>query len=801
MELTLLLTPIFFPDTDDDESWGHPDNITHPTGCPGPPCYYPKTREKYWGSAAALVNAGPIFSGENVHLERLLSDDLSYKLEISRPIGASVFVSGGPHPDKETATVPVVLPGSSWKLSVFNPRQGQILKLRDGLVAMVVVLAFILSGLLLLLLLCSRRASVLHQEQLVTNKLLQKEKESREALLNRQFDLIACFEKDTKHIENGDRSKLSDKPSLPGTLERIASAESTVSEQATEKEEDVEVQQLLNEGSFGKVYRGKWRCLDVAVKITMLLGKMSGREKREKMVVWEAAISSSLVHPNVCQTYHYRIKPVKESARSVSEKASNGCIMIHSDKSCSRPKSGTSWDGVSSPEEVHSYEVQLILEYCDRSSLRDALDAGMFMTSNGMNYAAQLDCAMEVARAMLYLHCNNVLHLDLKTRNVLLASSGAEGKGVTCKVSDFGLSVCMDSSETHVSSLFQGTMTHMAPEMLLKGTCSEASDVYAFGIVLWELYTGGSPFRDMPPVLLGHSIVKDGKRPTWPAHVPKGYRDLANACWDQNPDARPSFVAILKELQLLRNELGHPTAPLQPYPVQQPQGQLPQLHFQLQSCDSSDLRPAKGPSPTHPQAACFEDAWQQIQGKGGTFPDKGLSTHAVRQGPMCSSAPHPAFPGTSIPALGLTDQGGTVSASLKEEEEGTAQSTNLMHGKTEQEGLDCPKSRAREGGLEPSCDPNTPAPPMPYSFTTSALSTTPVDQLSHGPGGAHSGACTCPSCWICHSCQQRQSWCQHSSWLRKALTQKHQHGRGKHNKTAEDPYLRQGLKGTGVIMR
>ncbi|KAF5826949.1 hypothetical protein DUNSADRAFT_1699 [Dunaliella salina] len=48
----------------------------------------------------------------------------------------------------------------------------------------------------------------------------------------------------------------------------------------------------------------------------MLPGNMSGMEKREKMVVWEAAISSSLTHPNICQTYHYRIKPVKESGRS-----------------------------------------------------------------------------------------------------------------------------------------------------------------------------------------------------------------------------------------------------------------------------------------------------------------------------------------------------------------------------------------------------------------------------------------------------------------------------------------------------
>lgn len=49
----------------------------------------------------------------------------------------------------------------------------------------------------------------------------------------------------------------------------------------------------------------------------------------------------------------------------------------------------------------------------------------------------------------------------------------------TTQVADFGLAVRMDHLETHVSGLFQGTMTHMAPEVLLKGTCSKASDVYA----------------------------------------------------------------------------------------------------------------------------------------------------------------------------------------------------------------------------------------------------------------------------------------------------------------------------------
>jgi serine/threonine protein kinase len=66
-----------------------------------------------------------------------------------------------------------------------------------------------------------------------------------------------------------------------------------------------------------------------------------------------------------------------------------------------------------------------------------------------------LTTAIDVARAMLHLHSEHILHSDLKARNILLKSSGADRRGFVAKVADFGLSLRMDPNETHVSDMYQ----------------------------------------------------------------------------------------------------------------------------------------------------------------------------------------------------------------------------------------------------------------------------------------------------------------------------------------------------------
>ena len=83
-------------------------------------------------------------------------------------------------------------------------------------------------------------------------------------------------------------------------------------------------------------------------------------------------------------------------------------------------------------------------------------------------------------------------------------------------------------------------MTHMSPELLLHGRASRSSDVYAFGVLLWEMVTGRRAFQGYPLALLVHRVAHQGARPQWPlpGAVPARLRTLVEDCWKQEASER-----------------------------------------------------------------------------------------------------------------------------------------------------------------------------------------------------------------------------------------------------------------------
>ena len=96
--------------------------------------------------------------------------------------------------------------------------------------------------------------------------------------------------------------------------------------------------------------------------------------------------------------------------------------------------------------------------------------------------------ALDIARGLHFLHTHRIVHMDVKSPNVLL------GRTFTAKLADVGLAKFMQKDYLSAAKSV-GTFAWSAPEVLMGGRCSEKVDIFSFGVVLWELCTGESPVR------------------------------------------------------------------------------------------------------------------------------------------------------------------------------------------------------------------------------------------------------------------------------------------------------------------
>ncbi|GLI59525.1 hypothetical protein VaNZ11_001411 [Volvox africanus] len=212
----------------------------------------------------------------------------------------------------------------------------------------------------------------------------------------------------------------------------------------------------------------------------------------------------------------------------------------------------------------------IVMEYCDAGTLKDVLRRGYLKRGVDANGWPRLDltsmyiCLLEVALALRHMHSLALVHCDLKPSNVLLRSHPRDPRGWTCKLSDFGcVRMLKPPAEDGSGPTFPhftvtralGTLTHMAPEVISKGALLTSSvDVYSFGIMMAELVTG-VPQDQCMPGKEAIQLARKGVRPTLPPYCPKEYRDVATACWSQDPHIRPTAAELVNVLQLLLNQV------------------------------------------------------------------------------------------------------------------------------------------------------------------------------------------------------------------------------------------------------
>ena len=153
-----------------------------------------------------------------------------------------------------------------------------------------------------------------------------------------------------------------------------------------------------------------------------------------------------------------------------------------------------------------------------------------------------VDMAAQVAEAMAFLHAQQppVVHRDLKSHNVLIDADGR------CRLCDFGL--------VGTRAVTAGTPNYMAPELFLAKAYSTPVDVFAFGVLLNELFTREVPWDGYQPLDIKDKVV-EGERPRTAKTMPHACEGLLRKLWHQHASLRPSFKEALPRLRSIEESL------------------------------------------------------------------------------------------------------------------------------------------------------------------------------------------------------------------------------------------------------
>eukprot|EP00063_Salmo_salar_P030102 XP_014004937.1 PREDICTED: focal adhesion kinase 1-like isoform X1 [Salmo salar] len=187
----------------------------------------------------------------------------------------------------------------------------------------------------------------------------------------------------------------------------------------------------------------------------------------------------------------------------------------------------------------------IIMELCTLGELRSFLQVRKY----NLDLASLILYAFQLSTALAYLESKRFVHRDIAARNVLVSS-------VDCvKLGDFGLSRYMEDSSYYKASKGKLPIKWMAPESINFRRFTSASDVWMFGVCMWEiLIYGVKPFQGVKNNdVIGR--IENGERLAMPHNCPPTLYSLMTKCWAYDPSKRPCFTELKAQLRYVRQSV------------------------------------------------------------------------------------------------------------------------------------------------------------------------------------------------------------------------------------------------------
>ena len=265
----------------------------------------------------------------------------------------------------------------------------------------------------------------------------------------------------------------------------------------------------IGAGGMGEVYKAQDTKLDRFVALKFLPSNLTTNEEQKARFIQEAKTASAMNHPNICTIYS-----IEEYDNSKGEK-----------------------------------QLFIAMEYIEGETLSDKKDK--------LSEKQKLEISIQIAEGLAAAHEKRIVHRDIKPENIMIRKDGI------AQIMDFGLAKLF--AEKDVSRLTKmgttvGTLGYMSPEQIQGLDVDHRTDIFSFGVVLYEIFAGTSPFNGMHETALMYEIVNVESPPI--STIKEGFDpnldEIILECLEKDKDERrQSANELAKDLRKIKKSTGH----------------------------------------------------------------------------------------------------------------------------------------------------------------------------------------------------------------------------------------------------